>query len=157
LGTNKRLQHYNYLPSLESDRKVAEGILTLSSATNGDMAVKAWKAQEENTGQELTDLISGRAEEKITFNDISNQQRRVQSTPVFRGVNEGDSRYSSFTTNIQRLVPFPTVAGRQHFYLDPGVMLEGGEEAPKIQPANQKVTFYNNDKEPEAVENEITL
>src|SRR5690625_1813267 len=157
LGTNKRLQHYKHLPSLESDRKVAEGILTLSSATNGDMAVKAWKAQEENTGQELTDLISGRAEEKITFNDISNQPRRVLSTPVFSGTNEDDRRYSSFTTNIERLVPFRTLTGRQHFYLDHDVMLEFGEELPTFKPPLQKLTFYNNDKKPEAVENEITL
>src|SRR5699024_9202789 len=76
LGTNKRLKHYKNLPSLEVDRKVAECMLTLSSATNGDMAVKAWNAQEESTGQKLTDLIRGRAEEKITFNDITAQPRR---------------------------------------------------------------------------------
>lgn len=157
LGTNKRLKYFKDLPSLESDRKVAECILTLSSATNGEMAVKAWQSQEESTGQKLTDIMSGRAEEKITFNDITAKPKRVISTPVFSGSNEKGRKYSAFTTNIERLVPFRTLTGRQHFYLDHDVMLEFGEELPIFKPPLQKLTFYNNDRKPETVENEITL
>src|SRR5699024_1030753 len=81
LGKNKHLKYYNNLPSLKTDRKAAECILTLSSTTNGNVAMKAWKAQEENTGQELTEIAIGRSEEQITFNEITTQPRRVLSTP----------------------------------------------------------------------------
>lgn len=157
LGTNKRLKHYNDLPSLETDRNVAEAILTLSSTTNGAMAMKAWKAQEENTGQELKDLASGRAEERFSFNDITTQPRQVMSSPVFSGTETDGRRYSPFTTNIERLVPFRTLTGRQHFYLDHDVILEFGEELPTFKPPLQKLTFYENDHKPKPVDNEITL
>ncbi|MFC0299673.1 nitrate reductase subunit alpha [Virgibacillus soli] len=157
LGTNKRLKYYNDLPSLDTDRNAAEAILTLSSATNGSMAMKAWKAQEENTGQELIDLVRERAEEHITFNDITAQPRQVLSTPIYSGTETGGRRYSPFTTNVERLIPFRTLTGRQHFYLDHDVMLEFGEELPTFKPPLQKLTFYDNDRKPEPVDNEITL
>lgn len=157
VGTNKHVTHYKHLPSLETDRKVAECILTLSSTTNGSMAMKAWKAQEENTGQSLVDLVKERAEEHISFNDITTQPRQVLSSPVFSGSETDGRRYSPFTTNIERLVPFRTLTGRQHFYLDHDVMLEFGEELPTFKPPLQKLTFYANDRKPDPVANEITL
>jgi len=157
LGKNRRLKHYPDLPSLDADRNVAQCILTLSSTTNGSMAMKAWKAQEENTGQELKDLASGRAEEHISFNDITTQPRQVISSPVFSGTETDGRRYSPFTTNIERLVPFRTLTGRQHFYLDHDVMLEFGEELPTFKPPLQKLAFYDNDPKPKPVKNEIRL
>ncbi|HLR08079.1 MAG TPA: nitrate reductase subunit alpha [Bacillota bacterium] len=157
LGMNKNLKHYNKLPSLDSDRQVAECILTLSSTTNGSVAMKAWRAQEENTGQELTELVKERAEEHISFNDITEQPRKVLSTPVYSGTETGERKYSPFTTNIEHLIPFRTLTGRQHFYLDHDIMQEFGEELPTFKPPLQKLTFYSNDRKPEAVDSEITL
>lgn len=157
LGVNRRLKHYPELPSLETDRNAAECMLTLSSTTNGSMAMKAWKAQEENTGQKLTDLVIERAEERITFNEITEQPRRVLTTPVYSGSETGGRKYSPFTTNIERLIPFRTLTGRQHFYLDHDVMIEFGEELPTFKPPLQKLTFYSNDRKPKTVEDEITL
>jgi len=156
LGVNHRLKHYSHLPSLETDRNVAECILTLSSTTNGSIAMKAWKAQEENTGQELIDLASGRAEERITFNDITEQPRKLLTTPVYSGSEKDGRKYSPFTTNIERLIPFRTLTGRQHFYLDHDIMLEFGEELPTFKPPLQKLTFYSRDRKPN-IDHEITL
>ncbi|TQS74355.1 nitrate reductase subunit alpha [Ornithinibacillus gellani] len=158
LGKNKRTEDYHDLPSIESDRKAAEAILSLSSATNGSLAIKAWETLEKKSGQkDLTKLVIERAEEHITFNDITVQPRKVLSTPVFTGTETGNRRYSPFTINIEHMIPFRTLTGRQHFYLDHDVMLEFGEELPTFKPPLQKLTFYSQDRKPEPVENEITL
>src|SRR5690625_1262851 len=157
LGRNKRLKYYPDLPSLETDRNVAECILTLSSTTNGQMAMKAWRAQEKKTGQALVDLVQERAEERFSFNDITSQPRQVLSTPVFSGTETKGRRYSPFTTNIERLVPFRTLTGRQHIYLDHDIIDEFGEQLPIFKPPLQKLTFYEQDRKPKEVKNEITL
>ena len=45
----------------------AEAVLTLSSTTNGHMAVKAWEALEKQTDLKLRDLAEEREEEGFTF------------------------------------------------------------------------------------------
>src|SRR5699024_1540123 len=91
LGKNKRTEDYHDLPSIESDSKAAEAILSLSSATNGSLAIKAWETLEKKSGQkDLTKLVIERAEEHITFNDITIQPRKVLSTPVFTGTETGN-------------------------------------------------------------------
>ncbi len=158
LGVNKKTKYFNGLPSIESDRQAAETILTLSSTTNGSLAMKAWKALEKKTGQKnLTDLVVERAEERISFNNITIQPRQVLSSPVFSGTVTGNRRYANFTTNTEKMIPFRTLTGRQSIYLDHDIMLEFGEELPTFKPPLQKLTFYGGDRKPEAVENEITL
>ncbi|OZU90174.1 nitrate reductase subunit alpha [Virgibacillus indicus] len=158
VGTNKRTSHIKGTPSLDTDRQAAETILTLSSTTNGSLAMKAWKALENKTGQSnLTDLVVERSEERLSFNDITTQPRKVLSSPVFSGSETGNRRYSNFTTNIEHMIPFRTLTGRQSFYLDHDIMLEFGEELPTFKPPLQKLTFQSGDRKPEAVENEITL
>src|SRR5699024_5880068 len=92
-----------------------------------------------------------------SFNDITEQPRKVLSTPVYSGTETGERKYSPFTTNIEHLIPFRTLTGRQHFYLDHDIMQEFGEELPTFKPPLQKLTFYSNDRKPEAVDSEITL
>lgn len=157
IGTNKNTKHIKGLPNLETDRNVAEAILTLSSTTNGSMAKKAWITQEEDTGQSLLDYIDGRTEERLSFNDITAQPRQVLSSPVFTGTVTGNRRYSPFTINRERLVPFRTLTGRQHFYLDHDVILEFGEELPTFKAPLQSLTFYDNDNRPKVLGDEITL
>ena len=43
-------------PSIESAKSASEAVLTLSSTSNGKMAVKAWEALEKKTDLELVDL-----------------------------------------------------------------------------------------------------
>lgn len=145
------------LPSIESDRQVAQTILTLSSATNGYVAMKAWEAEEKKTGVQLKDLSEDRASEHFMFADITAQPKQVIPTPVFSGSNKGDRRYSPFTTSIERLVPFRTLTGRQHFYLDHEILLEYGEGLPIYKPTLPKMVFAPQDIQPDNGEKVITL
>ncbi|HJV46338.1 MAG TPA: nitrate reductase subunit alpha [Bacillota bacterium] len=147
----------NGLPSIESDRKAAEAMLALSSATNGKVAMKAWDAEEKKTGLVLKDIAEERAGEHFTFQDITVQPRPVIPTPIFSGSNKGDRRYSPFTTNIERLVPFRTLTGRQHFYLDHEILLEYGEGLPTYKPTLPKFVFADKDHKPSQDEKEIIL
>ncbi|KAF6605401.1 hypothetical protein H6F38_32310, partial [Paenibacillus sp. EKM208P] len=92
-------------------RQVANAILHLSSATNGRVSQKAYEQAEELHGVELKDISADRAAERITFQSITAQPREVIPTPVFTGSNKKGRRYSPFTTNIERLVPFRTLTG----------------------------------------------
>lgn len=157
IGTATQTKEYKDLPSLYTDRNVAEAILTLSSATNGSMAMKAWETLEGMSGMKLKDLAEGRAEEHLSFSEITAQPRKVISTPIFSGTETGNRRYSPFTTNVERLIPWRTLTGRQHFYLDHDLMLEFGEELSNFKAPLAKMTFYNQDYKPVAKGKEIIL
>lgn len=157
LDVNGASSSYHDCPSLVSDRNVAETILALSSTTNGSLALKAWKVAEAKTGQKLKDLVEERAEEHITFQTITAQPKQVLSTPVFSGSETGNRRYSPFTTNVERLIPWRTLTGRQHFYLDHEVMIEFGEELPTFKAPLRKLAFYDHDHRPQVNGKEISL
>ncbi len=62
------------------------------------------------------------------------QPRRVLTTPTWSGnVNKGRA-YSPFTLNVERRVPWRTLTGRQHFYLDHENYLAWGEHLPTYKP-----------------------
>ncbi|MBM7551958.1 nitrate reductase subunit alpha [Thalassobacillus pellis] len=157
LGPSKKSEYYQSCPSLYNDIDAAEAILTLSSTTNGSLAMKAWKTLEAKSGQKLKDLAEERAEEHISFAEITAQPQKVISSPVFSGTETGNRRYSPFTTNVERMIPWRTLTGRQHFYLDHETMLEFGEELPTFKPPLKKASFYTNDNQPAGNEKEITL
>lgn len=137
----------NGLPKLQTGKQVAEAMLTLSSATNGRVSQRAFESAEEDTGVELKDISADRAAERFTFQNITAQPREVIPTPVFSGSNKLGRRYSPFTTNIERLVPFRTLTGRQHFYLDHEMFMEFGESLPIFKPTLPPMVFGSRDKE----------
>lgn len=157
LGLTSQTSEYQDCPSLFTDRNAAEAILTLSSTTNGSLAMKAWEVLEKKTGQKLKDLVEERAEEHISFSEITAQPRKVLSSPVFSGTETGNRRYSPFTTNVERHIPWRTLTGRQHIYLDHETMLEFGEELPTFKAPLRKAAFYDHDHRPEGLGKEITL
>lgn len=156
-GTVEMTGISNGLPSIETGRQAAEAMMTLSSATNGKVAMKAWEAEEAKTGLSLKDIAEDQAAVHHTFQDITIQPRKVIPTPIFTGSNKGNKRYSPFTTNIERYVPFRTLTGRQHFYLDHEIMTEYGENFPIYKPTLPEMVFSSRDQVPEKQENEITL
>src|SRR5690606_28744568 len=131
----------NGLPKLNTARQAINAVLHLSSATNGQVSQKAYKSLEEDTGVTLADISQDRAAERITFESITAQPREVIPTPVFSGSNKGGKRYSPFTTNIERLVPFRTLTGRQHFYVDHEIFLQYGEALPVYKPTLPPLVF----------------
>ncbi|ANU10615.1 nitrate reductase Z subunit alpha [Planococcus antarcticus DSM 14505] len=136
----------NGLPKIQTARQVADAMLNLSSATNGRVSQKAYIEAEKDTGVELRDISADRAAEKITFQSITVQPREVIPTPVFSGSNKMGRRYSPFTTNIERLVPFRTLTGRQHFYIDHEIFQQYGEALPIYKPTLPPMVFGKNDK-----------
>ncbi|MGE5592034.1 MAG: nitrate reductase subunit alpha [Bacillota bacterium] len=121
-------------PAIESDRQVVDAILALSGTTNGEMAARGWEALEQQTGRPLRDLSEGRRDERMTLTDLTAQPRKVITSPEWSGIEAHDRRYSPFTVNVERLVPWRTLTGRQHFYVDHEWMLEFGEALPVYRP-----------------------
>ena len=78
----------------------------------------------------LADLAEERGEELITFADITSQPRKVIASPEWSGTESRTRRYSPFTINVDRQVPWRTLTGRQQFYVDHEWMLEYGEGLP---------------------------
>ncbi len=146
----------NGLPIIANEKNVANSILALSSATNGELAVKAWETMEEKTGMPLKDIAVKRQGEKMTFESVTVQPREVIPTPIFTGSNNDGKRYSPFTTNIERLVPFRTLTGRQHFYLDHELFFEYGENLPVYKPTLPQIVFDEKDNL-EVGENNLVL
>lgn len=137
----------NGLPKLHTARHAADAILNLSSATNGRVSQRAWESAEQDTGVELKDISADRAAERITFQGITAQPREVIPTPVFTGSNKMGRRYSPFTTNIERLIPFRTLTGRQHYYIDHEIFLQFGEALPVFKPTLPPMVFGPRDKQ----------
>ncbi|RIO02883.1 nitrate reductase subunit alpha [Mammaliicoccus sciuri] len=133
-------------PRMDTARKVADVILNVSSASNGKVSQKSYDDLEEQTGMTLKDISSERASEKITFQNITAQPREVIPTAVFPGSNKLGRRYSPFTTNIERLVPFRTLTGRQSYYIDHEVFLQFGENLPIYKPTLPPMVFGTKDK-----------
>ena len=66
----------------------------------------------------LTHLGAGQRDIRISFADIVAQPRRILTTPTWSGLVAKGRAYSPFTLNVEHLVPWRTLTGRQHFYLD---------------------------------------
>ena len=121
-------------PLIEADKQAAEAILHLSSVTNGEVSYKAYKALSERTSLDLAHLGEEERGVVIHFDDIVAQPRRVLKSPVWSG-KEGEGRtYVPFMLNVEDLVPWRTLTGRQHFYLDHEWFRDFGEELPTYKP-----------------------
>ena len=122
------------MPSLAKDREVCEAILALDPASNGELAYRALEAEEAKTGRPLRHLGDGQRDTKYTFSDIIVQPRRVLTTPTWSGIVTKGRAYSPFVFNTEHLVPWRTLTGRQHFYLDHENYLKWGEHLPIYKP-----------------------
>ncbi|MEV6770379.1 nitrate reductase subunit alpha [Nocardia sp. NPDC051030] len=121
-------------PSLAKDTHAAEAILALSGTTNGRLAVEGFHALEKRTGTKLADLAAEHEGKRITFADTQARPVPVITSPEWSGSETGGRRYSPFTINTERLKPWHTLTGRQHFYLDHDWMVELGEQLPIYRP-----------------------
>ena len=121
-------------PSLEEPLEVVETILRLDPVTNGELAYRAFEEEERETGRNLTHLAEGTRSIRYDFADLVAQPRRVLTSPTWSGsINKGRA-YSPFTLNVEELVPWRTLSGRQHFYLDHENYIQWGESLPVYKP-----------------------
>jgi nitrate reductase / nitrite oxidoreductase, alpha subunit len=121
-------------PSLARDVDVCEAILALSGTTNGRLAIEGFRALEERVGRRLRDIPAERADDRLTFEEVSVQPRKVIASAEWSGLESRERRYSPFTSNIEHSIPFRTLTGRQHLYLDHEWMLALGEGLPAYRP-----------------------
>jgi nitrate reductase alpha subunit len=121
-------------PRIDRDDLFCEAILALSGTTNGRLAVAGFENLEVRTGVELADLAHERAGDRITFADTVTQPRSVICSPEWSGCESERRRYSPFTINVERLKPWHTLTGRQHFLVDHEWMAELGEMLPTYRP-----------------------
>ncbi|WDQ00160.1 nitrate reductase subunit alpha [Micromonospora chalcea] len=121
-------------PSLAKDTHACEAILALSGTTNGRVATAGFRDVEKRTGVRLADLAAEHEGKQITFADTQSRPVPVITSPEWSGSEHGGRRYSPFTINTERLKPWHTLTGRQHFFLDHDWMHEAGEALPIYRP-----------------------
>jgi len=133
-------------PSIKEDVSAANAVLHLSSLTNGKLTVRAYENAEKKTGLDLVDLAKGSEDVKINYADIQAQPRRYNTSPLWSGLMNDGRAYSAYTYNVEKLVPWRTLTGRQHFYLDHEMYIDYGENLPTYKPS-PKPELYGDLKE----------
>ena len=121
-------------PSLARDVDVCEAILALSGTTNGRLATESFRTLEARVGRPLAQIPAERADERMTFADVSIQPRKVIASAEWSGLESRERRYSPFTANVEHSIPWRTLTGRQQLYLDHEWMLALGEGLPAYRP-----------------------
>ncbi|MFG6375119.1 MAG: nitrate reductase subunit alpha [Desulfovibrio sp.] len=122
------------MPRLSCGKDACEVVLTLSPETNGPVSVRSWDGLEEKTGLKLKDLSEKIEGEHITFQSVTARPAIGFTAPEWSGIEENGRTYTPFQINVQRLVPFRTLTGRQHFYVDHAWMRGLGEALPVYRP-----------------------
>src|SRR5690606_1729079 len=69
-----------------------------------------------------------------TFDDLIQRPCRVLTTPYWTGITCGESTYAGFAQNYEERVPWRTLTGRQHIYLDHEAYRAFGEHLPTFKP-----------------------
>jgi nitrate reductase alpha subunit len=122
-------------PSIYDAEEAANAVLFLSSLTNGELAERAYKGAEKRTGLSLRDISEGSKDVRINYKDLQIKIHRYNNSPVWSGLMNDGRAYSAFTYNKERLVPWRTLTGRQHFYLDHEGYIKFGEHLPTYKPS----------------------
>jgi len=128
-------------PSLEDAKLAADVILHLAPETNGEIAYRGYRDLEAKTGLQLADLAEGSRGARVSYSDLQSQPRRILNSPCWSGLVTGGRSYSAFTTQVERLLPWRTLTGRQHLYLDHPGYIDFGENLPTYKPVPLPADF----------------
>ncbi len=133
---SQRAQTWNgqSFPSMEEDEEVCNMILTFATVTNGELAYRSYKNMEEKVGLPLADLAEKTRGLRTSYKDLQSQPRRFVNSPMWSGLVTDGRAYSPFTYNVEKLVPWRTLTGRQQFYLDHPAYIQFGEHLPTYKP-----------------------
>jgi nitrate reductase alpha subunit len=121
-------------PSLEDVLDAANTLLHLAPETNGEVSHAAFKHEEERVGLPLADLAEPVRGVRMTFLDLTRQVRRTLVSPCWTGLVNDGRPYAAWCLNVERLVPWRTLTGRQHFYVDHAWYIDFGEHLPTYKP-----------------------
>ncbi len=133
-------------PSLEEAEMAINCVLHLSTLTNGKLTVRAYENMEKKTGLDLVDLGKGTEDVRIRYADMQAQPRRYNTSPLWSGLMNNGRAYAAYTYNVDKMVPWRTLTGRQSFYLDHDMYIAYGEHLPTYKPA-PKPELYGDLKE----------
>lgn len=122
-------------PSLKEDVEAINAVMSLSTLTNGKLNYRAYQNMEKKTGLVLADLGEGLQDVRINYKDIQAQPHRYNTSPVWSGLMNNGRAYAAYTYNVDRLVPWRTLTGRQHFYLDHDAYIAFGEHLATYKPS----------------------
>jgi len=121
-------------PSLQDDVDVCDAILHLATVTNGELAYRSYKNMEEKVGLPLAHLAEKNRGTRISYRELQGRPIRLLNSPMWSGLTENGRAYSPFTYNVETNVPWRTLTGRQHFYLDHPGYIQFGEHLPTYKP-----------------------
>ncbi len=121
-------------PSIREDIDCCNAILHLATVTNGELAYRSYQNMEKRVGIPLAQLAEKARNVRTNFMDIQSQPRRFINSPMWSALIEDGRTYSPFTYNKEMLVPWRTLTGRQHLYLDHPGYLHFGEQLPTYKP-----------------------
>src|SRR4030067_23900 len=97
-------------PSLADAVDAANVILYLAPETNGEVAHRAYKVEEEKVGLPLADLAEKYRSVRTNFSDLQQQPRRLVNSPCWSGLVTDGRAYSAFCINVERFLPSRTLA-----------------------------------------------
>jgi nitrate reductase alpha subunit len=121
-------------PSLEDALDAANAVLALAPESNGEVAYAAFEAEEERIGLPLTDLAEGNRSVRMSFADVKTQPRRTLISPCWTGMVNDGRPYAAWCLNVERLVPWRTLTGRQQLYIDHPFYVDFGESLITYKP-----------------------
>ncbi len=127
--------------SLAEDEQACNIILLFASVTNGELSYRSYKNMEARVGLPLAHLVERERATHIDYKGLQARPMRFVNSPMWSGLLSDGRAYSPFTYNVECLVPWRTLTGRQHFYLDHPMYLHFGEHLPCYKP-KPKPTEY---------------
>lgn len=128
-------------PSLFEDAQVCNTILNFATVTNGELAYRSYKNMEARVGLPLAHLAEKNRGVRISYSELQSRPARFVNSPMWSGLLENGRAYSPFTYNVECMVPWRTLTGRQHFYLDHRGYIEFGEHLPAYKPKPLPVQY----------------
>jgi len=135
-------------PSLADPVDAANAILFFAPEANGEVSCRGFKEKEQQTGLALADLAEGQRGIRYDFQALVTQPRRILTSPCWSGITNNGRAYSGYVMNVERLVPWRTLTGRQHFYLDHEGYRDFGESLPTFKPRINLESTLNLTKSP---------
>lgn len=121
-------------PSMADDERVCDLILRFATVTNGELAHRSYRDLEAKVGLPLAQLAEKNRGVRIDYQGLQGRPFRIVNSPMWSGLVEDGRAYSPFSTNVEHLVPWRTLTGRQHFYLDHPGYIDFGEHLPTYKP-----------------------
>ncbi len=121
-------------PSLARDEEACNLILLLATVTNGELAYRAYQDMERSVGLPLAHLAEKNRGARVSYKELQSRPYRLLNSPMWSGLVENGRAYSPYTYNVECKVPWRTLTGRQHFYLDHPLYIQFGEHLPTFKP-----------------------